>query len=135
MADAVGRTKRRRTNIGKIWVMASMGRPEVIALAASHEAVLSASLPKIADPQQVTGYVAIADFEEVTLRQTENDPSGHSRLQLSVDVVQKGTRVIVAPLRDLQYLSSQYLQPGQSLDDDCNVRNLGANLKNVTKNR
>ncbi len=83
----------------------------------------------------MTGYVAIADFEEVTLRQTENDPSRHSRLQLSVDVVQKGTRVIVAPLRDLQYLRSQYLQPGQSLDDDCNVRNLGANLKNVTKNR
>ena len=52
----------------------SMGRPEIIAPAASHEAVLSASLPKIADSQQMTGYVAIADFEEVTLRQTEFDP-------------------------------------------------------------
>ena len=52
----------------------SMGRPEIIAPAASHEALLSASLPKIADPQQMTGYVAIADFEEVTLRQTEFDP-------------------------------------------------------------
>ncbi len=48
-----------------------MGRPEIIAPAASHEAVLSASLSKIADPREMAGYVAIADFEEVTLRQTE----------------------------------------------------------------
>ncbi len=56
-----------------------MGRPEIIAPSASHEAVLSASLPKIADPQQMTGYVTIADFEEVTLRQTEFDPPADGR--------------------------------------------------------